>query len=160
MSTNRAALVPRSIWPRGIFRVSAWHEDKHISRLLEAHDQLTAVVGFAHEERRVSLPADALTCLLERALSSPSVYEATAAMDYLHDAYEDFPVILDRIEGAVREAPEGHDRRRMAGCLEYLALHYNRRPFLGKPHEDVLADANHFRRLADRAKTLTDRLLA
>ena len=159
MSTNRPALVPRSVWPRGIFRVSAWHEDKHILKLLEAHDELTAVVGFAHDERRVSLAADALNHLLERALSSPSVYEATAAMDYLHDAYEDFPVILDRIEEAAREGPADHGRRRMAGCLEYLALHHNRRPFLGKPHEDVLADAEHFRRLADRAKTLTDGLL-
>src|SRR5688572_3577269 len=102
MSTSRAAVVPRSVWPRGTFRVSAWHEDKHILKLLEAHDGLAATLGFGQAEERASLPADALAYLVQRAVSSPSVYEATAAMDYLHDAYEDFPSILDRIEEAAR----------------------------------------------------------
>jgi hypothetical protein len=144
----RHLVVPRSVWPAKCHRVTAWHKDEHIGKLLRSEDELSAAHQLSRQQER--LPAVILEALVQEAARTESVYRATAAMDLLFDAHESYGEILSAFMSLARE--DGRARhKRVACCIGYLRLGQNRREVIGKHYEEITADHAHFRALAVRA---------
>jgi hypothetical protein len=92
--------------------------------------------------------------LVELAISTSSIYEATAALDLLFDAYESYPETITEFE--IRHpAADGNAKKRIVGCLGYLLRNgENRRPIVGKHFTEVGEDSKFFKGLASRADAL------
>ena len=142
-------VVPRSVWPPKCHRVTAWHKDEHITRLLHEEDSLSSIHRLRRQQDR--LPASTITDLVQEATTTASVYRATASMDLLYDAHESYGEILDAFTlAATREGPTSH--RRISCCLGFLRLGENRREILGKHYDEIRSDWQHFKTLASRAE--------
>jgi hypothetical protein len=153
----RDLVVPRSVWPAKCHRVTAWHKDEHITKLLRAEDQLSAAHGLRRQQER--LPADTIRQLVGEAVDSSSVYRATAAMDLLYDAHESYSDVLEELALAARKrGPKAHQR--IACCIGFLRLGENRREIIGKSHEQIMSDWAHFKALATTAQGLVRSLEA
>lgn len=152
MSTMYPRITPRSQWPKGHSTVNAWHLSKHLGPLFQSTDMIAA--RFPEANAQAMLPATAISGLVEFATTADSVYDATAALDRLFDAYESFPQTLEAFEQRFA-ASDKKARKRIVGSLGYLLRDgENRRPPLGKHFTEIFADAQFFKDLATRADLL------
>ena len=149
-------MVPRSRWPPKCHRVSAWHKDEHIGRLLKEEDALVSAHRLGRQQNL--LPSKTIRELVKEAVATASVYRATAAMDLLYDAHESYAEILDAFALAAQQDPKAYQR--VSCCIGFLRLGQNRREILGKYHQEIMADGQHFRALAARAQDLLKSLEA
>ena len=137
--------VPRSVWPKGSFRISAVWDDKHITGI----ERAGASLGEDDPTRRVfasTIDLLKIDHLVNIALTTEDFYLATAAMDRLFDAYDSFQEIVDNFLRAA-EGLNKKRRKRVAACLCYLLglpRVTNRRPILNKPATEVALDAAYF----------------
>ena len=153
----RDLVVPRSVWPAKCHRVTAWHLDKHIDQLLRVEHQLSAAHGLGRQQERLS--PGTIRDLVAEAVGSSSVYHATAAMDLLYDAHESYSDVLQELTRAACERdPKVHQR--IACCIGFLRLGENRREIVGKTHEQIMADWQHFKDLAAKAQDMLGKLEA
>jgi hypothetical protein len=152
---DNAPRLPRSLWPKGHFRISAIHEDKHINKLLAAGSELGAEDPTS-QIFPATLPPRLMASLVDTATSTDDFYVASVVMDRLFDAYDSFPAIIGEFAGRTASAPE-RIKRRIAACLFYLLLLPqcpNRRPIKGKIIQEIQADAAHFQILAEQAREI------
>ena len=142
---------PRSSWPKGAVKVSAWHLDKHISPLFRATDVIAA--RFPPVSPAQTLPLNAIRELAHLAATTDSAYDATAAMDHLYDAPESFPETLNALERLLEAHPT--IRKRIFGCMRYLlAGGINRRAIQGRHFSEVSRDYEYFQSLLKRVDEL------
>ena len=144
--------VPRSNWPDGCFRVTAWHKNEHILKLMGESDRIIAELGLTPGTSTID--SRSIAVLATRAVATADVYIATACLEPLYDAYESFPEIVEVFEEmfATSTLPS---RERICCCLGYiLAGGINRRDPMGRPFTEVNADYAHFQGLWQRAESL------
>jgi hypothetical protein len=148
--------VPRSVWPKGCFKITAWHKDEHISALMRSKDGVNAECGLAPGTE--TLPPDVIASLVERAINATDVYRATACLEPLYDAFES---LLDTVIEFERRfhASTAKQRRRISCCLGYLLQNgQNRRDPVGRHYSVVKNDHEHFKGLWMRARKLNELL--
>ena len=146
--------VPRSVWPKGCFKITAWHKDEHFLALLRSTDLINA--EFRLVQGAETLPSAVIAALVERAVNADNVYLATACLEPLYDAFES---LLETVVEFERQfgVSTVRQRRRICCCLEYILQNgQNRRDPMGRHYTLVKNDYEHFKGLLARARKLEE----
>ena len=148
--------VPRSVWPKGCFRISAWHKDDHICALLERKDEINREYSLVQGAETLNL--DVIEQLVTRAIDSDDVFLVTACLEPLYDAFESFPETISVFEDRFVNASH-RSKQRIACCLQYLIPNgTNRRETIGRHYSVINSDHEHFKQLWSKVQHVVERV--